>query len=68
MLFRTSHTPASRAWPPRLAATAAMLIAAGAARRMPWSVGRVSVAKRAVYTGGAFACGRSQPRFSAPSS
>ena len=54
MLFRTSHTPAA-GLAAALAATAALLLAAGAARHMSWSVGRVSVAKLAVYTGGAFA-------------
>jgi uncharacterized membrane protein len=54
MLFQTSHTPAA-GLAAALATTAALVLAAGAARHVSWSAGRVSVATLAVYTGGAFA-------------
>ena len=52
MLFQTSHTPAS-GLAAATAATAAMVIAALATRRVPWSIGRVPVGTVLVYTGGA---------------
>jgi uncharacterized membrane protein len=52
MLFQTSHTPAS-GLAAATAATAAMVIAALATRRVPWSVGRVPVGTVLVYTSGA---------------
>ncbi len=52
MLFQTTHTPAS-GLAAATAVTTAMVIAALATRRVPWSVGRVPVGTVLVYTGGA---------------
>jgi uncharacterized membrane protein len=52
MLFRTSHTPAA-GLAAATAATAAMLIAALATRRVPWSIGRVPAGTVLVYASGA---------------
>jgi uncharacterized membrane protein len=54
MLFQTSHTPAA-GLAAALATTAALVLAAGAARHVSWSARRVSAAMLAVYAAGAFA-------------
>jgi Predicted membrane protein (DUF2339) len=53
MLFETSHAPAS-GLAAATAAAVALLVAAFAARTVPWSDGPVRVATALIYAGGAF--------------